>query len=328
MIDTICLMLKEETQINIEHINAVKRTHDWDNLIPLDAKKYKYSINNYLSIGSSPFGIFLTIQLPIVFHSDNRYSLNQEEAYNSFKKIEDEMRPYILNSGDFTIFELQLTRVDLFKDIEPEYSYIFYEEPLKLLKGFKMDRKLHKNTILFKTKREEITVYDKKEQLLKVKKINLPDIESLMRVEVRLKTKLSIQKHLDIITVQDLLENWHELDRLYNKYLDYRVFRKNDFRGQNTISLPNKDCKTMTHNQIKNKLYYQEMNRVCGLDIAKAEEYLTNEGYARESVRKKLKEFQEYCGGTVNVSTEVKIIDLINELRDKLKEGNSSKLTN
>ena len=227
-----------------------------------------------------------------------------------------------MNSEDFTIFDLEPVRIDLFKDIKPDYSYLNYEEPLKLLKGFKMDRKFHKNTIVLKNNKEEISFYDKKEQLRKVKKVHLPDIDSLMRVEIRLKKKLSVQKHLGIITVQDLLENWHELDRLYNKYLDYRIFKYNDFRSVNTILLPSEDLKKMTISQMKNVLFLKELNSMFGSDIEKVKDYL-NSIYARESVRKKLKEYQRYCADTVEVSTKVKIIDLINEIREKLKEKSS-----
>jgi len=320
MVDTISLMLPEETEINIEFINTVKERKGWKNLIHPDAKKYTFSISKYLSLGSSPAGKFLNIQLPQVFYGTNIHILNREEAYNSFKKIEKDFLPYISNTKNFTILDLVPTRVDLFKDIKLDYSYLFYEEPLKLLKGYKMDRKFHKNTILFKTQKEEVSFYDKKEQLLKIKKVNLSDIDSLMRVEIRLKKKLSIQKHLEIKTVQILLDNWYELDRLYNKYLDYRIFKANDFRSELQISVPNKNAKNITHSQVKNILYYQEMKRVCGTDIEKVKEYLQNAGYGKESIRKKLKEFQKYCVHIIEVSSEKKIIDLINEIREKLKE--------
>ena len=84
MIDTINLMLQEETQINTGYINEVKKRKGWNNLIPSDDTKYSFPINNYLNIGNRLSGIFINIQLPQVFHSDNRYILNQEEAYRSF----------------------------------------------------------------------------------------------------------------------------------------------------------------------------------------------------------------------------------------------------
>jgi hypothetical protein len=203
-------------------------------------KIYHNGIGNY---SINDFGLKISFNPSKIFHPYKLISTSDKQYHESFKKIHDECKKIGLH---FNLESCAVPRIDIARNVEMNHNLIMYESAFKLLKGSRMkNQRFYEGGYLIKSTQNQISFYDKQNELL-ANGINIEMHEhNLLRGEMRLTSTKSVGKKLNISTIQnfnDFSEN--EVDEIYKIFLNKMIFPK-QFESQQTIIDFNKESEIL-----------------------------------------------------------------------------------
>jgi hypothetical protein len=183
---------------------------------------------NGIGINFKPFNgvvyCFIQTSLPKILKKVNYYPLTESETKEAFRVLGEKLKE---NGIDCNIGKAKLSRLDIFKDINPSFSFFDYQHIFDLIKGFKTMNKheLGGTTFYWKNKQHEICIYDKKVQL-KDMGVNTTFFQPIIRFEYKMYKHHKIKTGLNgIETVEDLLNNYDALSKHYQSVMEKYIFR-------------------------------------------------------------------------------------------------------
>lgn len=203
-------------------------------------KIYHNGIGNY---SINDFGLKISFNPSKIFHPYNLISTSDKQYHESFKKIHDECKKIGLH---FDLESCAPVRIDIAKNVEMNHDLIMYENAFKLLKGKRMkNQRFYEGGYLIKSTQNQISFYDKRNELL-ANNINIEMHENnLLRGEMRLTSTKSVGKKLNISTIQnfnDFSEN--EVADIYKTFLNKMIFPK-QFESTQSIIDFNKESEIL-----------------------------------------------------------------------------------
>jgi len=167
----------------------------------LDLKPFNFSENGV--------SCFLHFSIPKVYYGDNYYSTGEQGTEAVFNLIEKELRE---NGFYCNLKKAHLSRIDTFKNIEPEESFETYSALFNLLNASRRIKRSFGTTYMVTNNKQEFCVYDK----LAERELNKQDNSGLpktMRFEHRLFSKEKISSVLGFTQVADLFKGGYAVIR-------------------------------------------------------------------------------------------------------------------
>jgi hypothetical protein len=203
-------------------------------------KIYHNAIGNY---SINDFGLKISFNPSKIFHPYKLISTSDKQYHESFKKIHDECKKIGLH---FDLESCAPVRIDIAKNVEMNHDLIMYENAFKLLKGRRMkNQRFYEGGYLIKSTQNQISFYDKRNELL-ANNINIEMHENnLLRGEMRLTSTKSVGKKLNISTIKnfnDFTEN--EVADIYKTFLNKMIFPK-QFESTQSIIDFNKESEIL-----------------------------------------------------------------------------------
>ncbi|HNZ27176.1 MAG TPA: hypothetical protein PLG34_10680 [Spirochaetota bacterium] len=243
MIDTIHLMItkfliKNDNELNIISSNqdnkllfstisknkiiGIKANYNCD-VFSLDIKRYRNQLY-----------CFIYLSIPKFLYGNNLKSVSVKEFKECLKRLNTKLNSIGIIVDN--IFESELTRLDIFKNIELEKEFNNY---FSIFENISLNRNsltvIHKNNYtLFRTSGKHICFYDKiKESILN--KFNIDVNSKLARIEIRLFKSKNVYKITGFKNVGDIINNYEKLEVFYNKIIESM------FPNDNTNNTGNKN---------------------------------------------------------------------------------------
>ena len=159
--------------------------------------------------GGRATGAFLQLSVPKNYYGSNFYSVGEEGTKAVLNKVEGEL----LEKGVHTpLNEADISRVDTFKNIEPEEPFSSYYSLFSLLKARKAVQRGYGTTFLLSNSQQEFCVYDKLEEM-RERNLETSNLPNTMRFEHRLLNKQKVQSTYGMSRVSELFKGGYEIIR-------------------------------------------------------------------------------------------------------------------
>jgi len=167
-------------------------------------------------------GAFVKFSVPKTYHQGNNYnSVNQENTKEVFSHIETELKE---NGIKTDIFNSDLSRIDMFKQIVPDEHFHNYAPIFRTINGTQKELRDYGTTFLWKNSVEQIAVYDKIKEMLHQKK-DISGLPDTIRFENRLLNKRKIEQVLEFTKANELIKYYDELEPSYKASIRKNLFR-------------------------------------------------------------------------------------------------------
>lgn len=233
MIDTIKLHLKDyeisdSTTLQVQPSSFIAGTGEkvsdhalfqsGSGAVYYGSKAYLNSDNFNLSIKPMPSGAdtprvancFVQFSVPKNHYGNNFYSVDCEETEEEFNKLEASLRD---NGIRTNLKEADLSRVDTFKNIEPEEDFSSYYSLFSLLKARRAVQRGYGTTFLLSNSQQEFCVYDKNVEM-KLRGVDLSKFpENTMRFEHRLLNKKKVSTIYGFSKAGEIFKGGYEVIR-------------------------------------------------------------------------------------------------------------------
>lgn len=167
----------------------------------LDLKPYSFAENG--------IACFLHFSVPKVHYGDNYYSVGEQGTEAVFNQVEHELR----EAGFYcNLQKADFSRIDTFKNIEPEEPFETYSALFQLLNARKGVKRDYGTSFLVGNTQQEFIVYDKLEEMRR-QKHDISEFPETMRFEHRLLNKTKIENVLGFTQVADLFKGGYAVIR-------------------------------------------------------------------------------------------------------------------
>lgn len=153
-----------------------------------------------LPAGNRATGAFLQLSVPKNYYGSNFYSVGEEGTKAVLSKVEGELKEKGVHTS---LIEADMSRIDTFKNIEPEEPFSSYYSLFSLLKARKAIQRGYGTTFLLSNSQQEFCVYDKLEEM-RERNIETTNLPNTMRFEHRLLNKQKVQNVYGFGKVEDL----------------------------------------------------------------------------------------------------------------------------
>lgn len=158
----------------------------------LDIKPFTFQKNKMVC--------FVHFSVPKVYSGNNYYSVGEEGTEAVFQLVENELKNY----GFYTNLQnAYFSRLDTFKNIEPEEPFETYSPLFQLLKAERKLKRSFGTTFMVSNTQQEFMVYDKLQEMQN-RKLETAGFPETMRFEHRLLSKDKINAVLGFSQVADL----------------------------------------------------------------------------------------------------------------------------
>jgi len=174
----------------------------------LNTDKFNLDLKPY-SFAENGIACFLHFSVPKVHYGDNYYSVGEQGTEAVFKQIENELKE---NGFCCNLQNSHLSRIDTFKNIEPEEPFETYSSLFQLLNARKGVKRDYGTSFLVSNTQQEFIVYDKLEEMRRQKK-ETSEFPETMRFEHRLLNKTKIKNVLGFSQVADLFKGGYAVIR-------------------------------------------------------------------------------------------------------------------
>jgi hypothetical protein len=176
------------------------------------SKAYLNSDNWNLTLKPLPGGIkgtgaFLQFSVPKNYYGSNFYSVGEQGTRAVLDKVEKELQEKGVHTN---LLEADMSRVDTFKNIEPEEPYSSYYSLFPLLKARRAIQRGYGTTFLVSNSSQEFCIYDKLEEM-KQRSLDTKSLPNTMRFEHRLLSKQKIQSTYGMTRVEDIFKGGYSL---------------------------------------------------------------------------------------------------------------------
>jgi len=160
----------------------------------LDLKPYSFAENG--------IACFLHFSIPRVHYGDNYYSVGEQGSHAVFNLVEQEL---LKNGFSCNLQEADFSRIDTFKNIEPEEPFETYSALFSLLNASRKVKRSYGTTFMVTNTQQEFCVYDKLKEM-QLHKLDTSAFPETMRFEHRLLNKQKISARLGFTQVADLFK--------------------------------------------------------------------------------------------------------------------------
>ena len=167
----------------------------------LNTEKFNLDLKPY-SFAENGIACFLHFSVPKVHYGDNYYSVGEQGTEAVFNQVEAELRE---NGFYCNLKKADFSRIDTFKNIEPEEPFEVYSALFQLLNARKGVKRDYGTSFLVGNTQQEFIVYDKLEEMRRQKK-DISSFPETMRFEHRLLNKTKIENVLGFAQVADLFK--------------------------------------------------------------------------------------------------------------------------
>jgi len=176
---------------------AFLNTEKWN----LDLKPYSFTENGT--------ACFLHFSVPKIHNGNNYYSVGEQGTEAVFNLVEEELKEYgfycNLQKADFS-------RIDTFKNIQPEEPFETYSALFDLLKARRGVKRSFGTTYMVSNTMQEFCIYDKLAEM-ELHKLDISSFPETMRFEHRLLNKQKINSILGFTQVADLFKGGYAVIR-------------------------------------------------------------------------------------------------------------------
>jgi len=169
-------------------------------------------------------GSFVKFSVPKVYYGDNYKSVNGDQTKEVINLIQSELKD---NGIGTNLFNSDLSRIDMFKQITPEEPFYNYAPIFRAVNGTSKKLRDYGTTFLWYNGSEQIAVYDKLQEML-INKKDIGGLPDTIRFENRLMNKRKIMHDLEFSHTQDLISYYNELEGVYKANLSKSLFMLND----------------------------------------------------------------------------------------------------
>jgi len=157
--------------------------------------------------GGRATGAFLQLSVPKNYYGSNFYSVGEQGTKAVLSKVEGELKEKGIHTS---LIEADMSRVDTFKNIEPEEPFSSYYSLFSLLKARKAIQRGYGTTFLLSNSQQEFCVYDKLEEM-RERNIETGGLPPTMRFEHRLLNKQKVQNVYGFGKVGELFKGGYEV---------------------------------------------------------------------------------------------------------------------
>ena len=157
--------------------------------------------------GGRATGAFLQLSVPKNYYGSNFYSVGEQGTQAVLSKVEGELKEKGVHTS---LIEADMSRVDTFKNIEPEEPFSSYYSLFSLLKARKAIQRGYGTTFLVSNSQQEFCVYDKLEEM-RERKLQTENLPNTMRFEHRLLNKKKVQNVYGFGRVGELFKGGYEV---------------------------------------------------------------------------------------------------------------------
>jgi hypothetical protein len=152
-------------------------------------------------------GAFLQLSVPKNYYGSNFYSVGEQGTQAVLNKVEGELKERGVHTS---LIEADMSRVDTFKNIEPEEPFSSYYSLFSLLKARKAIQRGYGTTFLLSNSQQEFCVYDKLEEM-RERNMETGGLPPTMRFEHRLLNKQKIQNVYGFGKVGEIFHGGYEV---------------------------------------------------------------------------------------------------------------------
>jgi len=171
-----------------------------------NTENWNLTLKPVLGMGT---GAFLQLSVPKNHYGSNYYSVGEGGTKAVLNKVENELNDRGIKTN---IQEAVLSRLDTFKNIEPEEHFSSYYGLFQTLNAKRTAKRDYGTTFLYSNTQQEFCVYDKKEEM-RNRKLNTEGLPETMRFEHRLLNKTKINSVYGFTGVKDIFKGGYEVIR-------------------------------------------------------------------------------------------------------------------
>ena len=159
--------------------------------------------------GGRAVGAFLQLSIPKNYYGNNFYSVGEKGTEAVLSKVEGELKERGVHTN---LQEADISRVDTFKNIEPEEPFSSYYSLLSLLKARRAIQRGYGTTFLLSNTQQEFCVYDKLAEM-RERQLETGNLPPTMRFEHRLLNKQKVQNVYGLSKVEDIFRGGYQVIR-------------------------------------------------------------------------------------------------------------------
>jgi len=138
--------------------------------------------------GNRATGAFLQFSVPKNHYGNNYFSTGEHGTQAVFEKVEKELKEQGIRTN---LLESSLSRIDTFKNIEPEEPFENYSGLFKLLNAKRTQKREYGTTFLLSNTQQEFCIYDKLAEM-RMRNEETSDFPETMRFEHRALNKQKV----------------------------------------------------------------------------------------------------------------------------------------
>lgn len=159
--------------------------------------------------GGRATGAFLQLSVPKNYYGSNFYSVGEQGTQAVLSKVEGELKEKGVHTP---LIEADMSRVDTFKNIEPEEPFSSYYTLFSLLKARRAIQRGYGTTFLLSNSQQEFCVYDKLAEM-RERQLETGNLPPTMRFEHRLLNKQKVQNVYGLSKVEDIFRGGYQVIR-------------------------------------------------------------------------------------------------------------------
>lgn len=159
--------------------------------------------------GGRATGAFLQLSVPKNYYGNNFYSVGEQGTRAVLSKVEEELQEKGVHTN---LLGADISRLDTFKNIEPEEPFSSYYTLFSFLKARRALQRGYGTTFLLSNTQQEFCVYDKLAEM-RERQLETGNLPPTMRFEHRLLNKQKVQSVYGLSRVEDIFRGGYQVIR-------------------------------------------------------------------------------------------------------------------
>ena len=159
--------------------------------------------------GGRATGAFLQLSVPKNYYGSNFYGVGEQGTRAVLSKVEEELQEKGVHTN---LLGADISRLDTFKNIEPEEPFSSYYTLFSFLKARRALQRGYGTTFLLSNTQQEFCVYDKLAEM-RERQQETGNLPPTMRFEHRLLNKQKVQSVYGLSRVEDIFRGGYQVIR-------------------------------------------------------------------------------------------------------------------
>jgi hypothetical protein len=199
-----------------------ERQH-WGKYAFFNADNFNVNIKELKARGKRETLCMVQFSVPKVAIGSNFETVDEKQTGKAFKQIEKQLKDVGIITS---IKDALLSRTDAVRSFETEENFSCYMPVLSMMRGKRMHKTDEGTSMLWRNGEQEISMYDKREEML-AKKRDVNGVPSnTFRCEFRGKTPKKVSSTFGMRTVSDLLDNYDTIRETYQDVMRDQLFNR------------------------------------------------------------------------------------------------------